>query len=141
MLGGSTVMKQDEGVGDRVRRFRRHRKLTQQALADLAAVDKGYISRLEAGEIADPGVDLVERLSRALEVSMRHLADPRWYAGEAKALPDWEAAILALPASCLSDEDKDAIVRFVRTIIAAKTAGLVVGVAEAAKTFDLLLST
>jgi transcriptional regulator with XRE-family HTH domain len=134
-------MEQDEGVGDRVRRFRRHRKLTQQALADLAAVDKGYISRLEAGEIADPGVDLVERLSKALEVSMRHLADPRWYAGEAKALPDWEAAILALPASCLSDEDKDAIVRFVRTIIAAKTAGLVVGVAEAAKTFDLLLLT
>jgi transcriptional regulator with XRE-family HTH domain len=134
-------MKQDEGVGDRVRRFRRHRKLTQQALADLAAVDKGYISRLEAGEIADPGVDLVERLSRALEVSMRHLADPRWYAGEAKALPDWEAAILALPASCLSDEDKDAIVRFVRTIIAAKTTALVVGAAQAVRSLDLVLRT
>ena len=99
----------DEGVGDRVRRFRRHRKLTQQALADLAGVDKGYISRLEAGEIADPGIELVERLSNALEVSLRHVADPRWYAGETKSLPDWEAAILAIPASCLSDEDKDAI--------------------------------
>ncbi len=131
----------NEGVGDRVRRFRRHRKLTQQALADLARVDKGYISRLEAGEIADPGVDLVERLSSALQVSMRNLADPRWYAGETKALPEWEAAILALPASCLSDEDKDAIVRFVRRIIAAKTTALVLGAIHAAKDFGPLLST
>jgi transcriptional regulator with XRE-family HTH domain len=135
------MMKQNEGVGDRVRRFRRHRKLTQQALADLAAVDKGYISRLEAGEIADPGVDLVERLSKALEVSMRHLADPRWYAGEAKALPDWEAAILAVPSNCLSDEDKHAIVRFVRTIIGAKTSALMLGAVHAATTLDPLLPT
>ena len=139
----------DEGVGDRVRRFRRHRKLTQQALADLAGVDKGYISRLEAGEIADPGIELVERLSNALEVSLRHVADPRWYAGETKSLPDWEAAILAIPASCLSDEDKDAIVRFVRTVIAAKQgvntdvvtraekAILLLGAAEAAGRFAL----
>jgi len=139
----------DEGVGDRVRRFRRHRKLTQQALADLAGVDKGYISRLEAGEIADPGIELVERLSNALEVSLRHVADPRWYAGETKFLPDWEAAILAIPASCLSDEDKDAIARFVRTVIAAKQgvntdvvtraekAILLLGAAEAAGRFAL----
>jgi transcriptional regulator with XRE-family HTH domain len=131
-------MNHDEGVGDRVRRFRRHRKLTQQALADIAGVDKGYISRLEAGEIADPGIELVERLAKALEVSVRHLADPRWYAGETKALPDWEAAILALPASCLSDEDKDAIVRFVRTIIAAKKTTLVLGAVELAGRFDSL---
>src|SRR3989442_7536235 len=54
----------DEGVGDRVRRFRRHRKLTQQALADLAGVDKGHISRVGAREIADPRIDLVERLPK-----------------------------------------------------------------------------
>jgi transcriptional regulator with XRE-family HTH domain len=112
-------------------------------------VDKGYISRLEAGEIADPGIELVERLSNALEVSLRHIADPRWYAGETKSLPDWEAAILAVPASCLSDEDKDAIVRFVRTIIAAKQGVttdsvtraekvvLLFGAAEAASRFAL----
>src|SRR5256712_11513525 len=120
-FGVITMM--DEGVGDRVRRFRRHRKLTQQALADLAGVDKGYISRLEAGEIADPGIELVERLSNALEVSLRHVADPRWYAGETKSLPDWEAAILAISPSCLSEEDKDRIVRFVRAVIAAEQGG------------------
>jgi transcriptional regulator with XRE-family HTH domain len=113
-----------EGVGDRVRRFRRHRELTQQALADLAGIDKSYISRLEAGEIADPGVDLVERLAQGLQVSMRQLADPRWYAGESQHLPDWEAAILALPATCLSDDDKQAIIRFVRRLIAAQSAAL-----------------
>jgi transcriptional regulator with XRE-family HTH domain len=113
-----------EGVGDRVRRFRRHRELTQQALADLAGIDKSYISRLEAGEIADPGVDLVERLAQGLQVSMRQLADPRWYAGESQHLPDWEAAILAVPATCLSDDDKQAIIRFVRRLIAAQSAAL-----------------
>ena len=108
-----------EGVGDRVRRFRRYRGLTQQALADLAKVDKSYVSRLEAGEVAEPGLEAVERLAAALKVSMRHLADPRWYAGEAEVLPDWEAAILALPAGCLSDEDKTAILRFIRVLIGA----------------------
>jgi transcriptional regulator with XRE-family HTH domain len=110
----------EEGVGDRVRRFRRHRGLTQQGLADLARVDKGYISRLEAGQIADPGIDLVERLSKALGVSIRQVADPRWYAGEAKLLPEWEAAILAIPAERLADEEKEAIIRFVRTVMSAK---------------------
>lgn len=112
-----------EGVGDRVRRFRRHRGLTQQGLADLARIDKGYISRLEAGQIADPGIDLVERLSTALGVSVRHVADPRWYAGEARALPEWEDAILSLPADRLADEEKEAIIRFVRTVISAKGDG------------------
>src|SRR5437660_10094509 len=103
----------EEGFGDRVRRFRRHRKLTQQALADIAGVDKGYIIRLEAGEIADPGIELVERLANALEVLLGPLADPRWYAGESRSLPYWEAAILALPPSCLTDEETAASVRFV----------------------------
>ena len=62
---------------------------------------------------------------------MRHLADPRWYAGETNLLPDWtnrlpdwEGALLAIPASCLSDDDNEAIIRFVRKLIAAKSAAL-----------------
>jgi len=95
--------------------------------------------RRRSGTDRRPGIELVERLANALEVSLRHLADPRWYAGETRSLPDWEAAILALPASCLADEDKDAIVRFVRTIIAAKKAVLVLGASELAGRFDNLL--
>jgi transcriptional regulator with XRE-family HTH domain len=116
----------DESVGDRVRRYRRHRGLTQQLLAERASIDKSYISRLEAGEVADPGLETVERLARALQVSLRHLADPRWYAGTTESLPDWEAGILALPSRCLSDDDKETIVRFIRTLIAAKSTVLLV---------------
>jgi transcriptional regulator with XRE-family HTH domain len=113
-----------ETVGDRIRRYRRYRGLTQQALADLASVDKSYISRLEAGEVADPGLEIVERLAAALQVSLRQLADPRWYAGVPAELPDWEAAILALPAKTLSDEDKETVVRLIRALIAAKKAAV-----------------
>jgi transcriptional regulator with XRE-family HTH domain len=120
-----THVEVDESVGDRVRRYRRHRGLTQQVLAERASIDKSYISRLEAGEVADPGLETVERLATALQVSLRHLADPRWYAGTTEGLPDWEAGILALPSRCLSDEDKETIVRFIRTLIAAKSAALV----------------
>ena len=35
-----------------------------------------------------------------------------------------QGAILAIPASCLSDDDNEAIIRFVRKLIAAKSAAL-----------------
>src|SRR2546430_6899438 len=104
----------EEGVGDRVRRFRRHRKLTQQALADIAGVDKGYISRLEAGEIADPGIELVERLPNAPQGSPPPPAHPRWDARETRAPPPWGAAIPGPPPRRLAAEDQEPIVRLLR---------------------------
>lgn len=68
-----------ESVGERVRRYRRLRRLTQDALADAAGVDRRYLGRIETGDVQEPGVDAVRRLATALGVPIRALANPGWY--------------------------------------------------------------
>jgi len=109
----------EEATGDRVRRHRRFRGVTQQALAEAAGTDKAYISRLEAGGIADPGIDVLERIAAALNVSIRALADPRWYVDGVyqDPLASIEAAIISEPG--LSDEKKQAGLVVLRALFAS----------------------
>lgn len=61
-------IRQAEIVGrfaDRLRAVRLSRGMTQADLAHRANVTDSYVSRLEAGRAA-PGIDLVERLAKAL---------------------------------------------------------------------------
>jgi transcriptional regulator with XRE-family HTH domain len=51
--------------GERLRAVRASRGLTQAELAGRAEVTAGYVGRLERGGAA-PGIDLVDRLARAL---------------------------------------------------------------------------
>jgi transcriptional regulator with XRE-family HTH domain len=53
---------------ERLRGTRLARGITQRDLAQRAHVTFSYISRLEAGAAA-PGIDMLERLAQALEVS------------------------------------------------------------------------
>lgn len=108
-----------ERVGDRVRRLRRARRWTQQQLAEAIGTDKSYIGRLEAGIIAEPGVDVQERIADALGVHIREVADPRFYKDEAPArdaLSSIEATILSEPT--LSDERKQAGLVVMRDLFA-----------------------
>ena len=57
---------------ERLRATRLARGMTQRDLADKANVTFSYISRLEAGGAA-PGIDLLERLASALQVSVIEL--------------------------------------------------------------------
>lgn len=104
-----------ERAGDRVRRYRRLRRLTQQQLAEKAGTDKGYVSRLEAGDIEEPSVDVLSRLAGALEIPVRALADPRLYDDR---MPDWEAALLADPR--FTEDEKQAILTLGRAALAGK---------------------
>ena len=58
--------------GARLRELRVSRGMTQAQLADSASVTPSYVGRLEAGGSA-PGIDLVERLARALGSSLAEL--------------------------------------------------------------------
>lgn len=53
--------------GTRVRALRKKRGLTQEKLAEAAALHENYISRLESGE-QEPGLFVILRLARALGV-------------------------------------------------------------------------
>lgn len=56
----------------KIRVFREHRGLTQQALADAISKSKAYVSEIEAGK--KPGsVDVIRRIAEALGVDMDDL--------------------------------------------------------------------
>ena len=50
-----------------LRRLRRERGLSQEALAYESGVDRAYLSRIEKGE-PSVGIDVIARLAAALEV-------------------------------------------------------------------------
>lgn len=54
-------------VGRQVRRLRKLRQLSQEALADKAAMSAKYLSRIETGN-ENPSIDLLFRLADGLEV-------------------------------------------------------------------------
>ena len=101
-----------EGVGDRLRRFRRGRGLSQERLGELAGVSQNYIAQLERGATAiprDPTNLLL--LAKALGVRLRDLAEPTgWYDGEEDD-GEWEARFLADPT--IPDEVKVSVMRWV----------------------------
>jgi transcriptional regulator with XRE-family HTH domain len=61
-------------LGYNVVRLRGLRNFTQEKLAELVEVDRRYIQRIEAGT-ANPGVDVLHRLKKALSVRWSQLLD------------------------------------------------------------------
>ena len=52
----------------RLRTLREQRSLTQKELAKKARLSQGYIIRLETGTKANPSLDVLSRLAKALKV-------------------------------------------------------------------------
>lgn len=61
-------------LGDQLRHLRLERKLSQERLAELAGLNYKYLGRIELAK-ADPGADVLVRLSRALAVPVGELFD------------------------------------------------------------------
>jgi transcriptional regulator with XRE-family HTH domain len=57
-----------------LRRLRKDRSLSQEALADLASIDRTYVSALER-EIYSASLDTVSKLARALNVEWASLLE------------------------------------------------------------------
>ena len=67
-----------ERFGENLLRIRQARKLSQESLAELAAVHRTQITLIENGR-RQPGVETVVRLAGALEVSIESLFEGiRW---------------------------------------------------------------
>ena len=58
-----------------IRRAREQKGLSQAALAKRAKVAQGYISDLEAGGKKNPGIDVLQRLAKALGVPVAKLLE------------------------------------------------------------------
>lgn len=108
----------DEGVGDRLRRFRRLRRLTQEQLSEQAGVRRDYIGNLERGAIGVPrDPEQLRLLANVLGVRLRDLAEPTGWYDDDGDLPSWEAALRADPR--FNEEDKAALLRAGRAMILA----------------------
>jgi len=81
--------------GERLKRFRAQRGLTQLALAQRADVPQSLISDLEAGRREGVTLEMAWRLARELSVSLDYLAGT--WDEEAEA-PPAEAAPVGTPA-------------------------------------------
>jgi transcriptional regulator with XRE-family HTH domain len=65
--------------GNRLRKIRRHKDLTQEQLADAVGITPEYLSNLERGVNA-PSFETLEKLAQVLEVDVTELfggPDPR----------------------------------------------------------------
>jgi transcriptional regulator with XRE-family HTH domain len=65
-------MSLNEEVGQRIKRKRREKNITQQSLADSLGVSKSYVSRLETGQ-KKISLDRIETISIKLNVKTREL--------------------------------------------------------------------
>ena len=73
-----------KSIGQTIRVLRRQRALTQEALADLAHIDRSYMSSIERGQ-RNLSVLNVARIAGALEVPLSHILKDRSVQAEADA--------------------------------------------------------
>lgn len=61
--------------GERVRRIRRAKDMTQEDLAEKAGIHRTYLSALERSGGRNPTIRIVDRIAKALEVKPGSLLD------------------------------------------------------------------
>ncbi len=69
-------------IGANLRMLRRERGFSQEALADLADIDRSYMSGVERG-LRNISILNLSRLAKALDVSLIELIDPEGARGSA----------------------------------------------------------
>lgn len=110
VVRGAAGKRSDNGsFGERLRRLRRDRRLTQVQLADKLGTDASYVARLETGRIGNPGLESMRRLAEVLGISLHELTGDSPTEGM-----DVETAIRS--HSELDDEAKTALIRMFRAL-------------------------
>jgi len=62
-------------LGPKVRRLRRRRELSQEALARRLGVTREHVAKIELGVIKSPRIEMRRRLAKALRVPITDLLD------------------------------------------------------------------
>jgi transcriptional regulator with XRE-family HTH domain len=66
-------------LGQAIRAIRQGEGLSQKELAEAAGIDQSYLSMIESDQRRNPGMRIMSRLARALQVSMDDLAERAGY--------------------------------------------------------------
>ena len=62
-------------LGQRIRRFRLAKKLTQDGLAELTGIDYKYIQKIEGKTPPSIRIDTIQKIAKALKVKLADLMD------------------------------------------------------------------
>lgn len=99
-------------VGERVRRYRMLRNMTQADLAAAAETDKSYIGKLETNRIDEPSKAVLLRLAAVLGVRLMDIADADYYGDAPVDSPDrWIVGMRGDPT--LDDQTKKIVEQIV----------------------------
>jgi transcriptional regulator with XRE-family HTH domain len=60
-------------IGKRIKILRLERSLTQGDIEEVTGVSRSHISKIESGKVANPGLDTLEKIAKALTVSVSFL--------------------------------------------------------------------
>lgn len=75
-------------VARNLRRLRVSQGSSQEALAHEAGIEPTYVSRLEReAKPENPSLDILERLAKALDVSLQEFFDPTGAVAKVRSLP------------------------------------------------------
>lgn len=67
----STLHKQ---FGEKIKRLRRDKNLSQESLAEAINVDRSYMGFIERGE-RNPSLDKIGKIAKALKITLKELFD------------------------------------------------------------------
>lgn len=62
-------------LGEKIRKLRINKGLTQEKLAELAGVDPKTVIEIEAGKRENPTVNTLDKLAKSLNVSLSEILD------------------------------------------------------------------
>jgi len=75
-----TVTPQSKRLGAMIRKAREKQGMSLRALADVAKVNFAHVSKVEAGYYASPKPEMLQRISRALDIPLEDLYAEAGYA-------------------------------------------------------------
>ena len=102
--------------GERLRKLRKQRGLTQDQLAELAGMNGRHLSRFETGAI-EPPVRTVRRLAEALGLALEELTQEAPQARLQSLVPDEELLEQFKALSRIDEEDRKAIKRVIAAML------------------------
>lgn len=104
-----------EKVGDRIRRLRLSRKLTQGQVAKAIGITQGSFTQLETGKSKSPASSTLTRLARFFEVEPEWLMTGKGVQNSVSLLTDAESELILL-FRALSTESRDYVLGRARSV-------------------------
>lgn len=103
-------------LGEKIKKLRKGKKLTQGELAEKAGISGNHLSRLERG-VFQPSIDVVKRLAQALDVNVDGLLSGEDEASPAVSIKNKKLAERVRMIDQLEPEDQQAIMRVIDSML------------------------